>query len=231
MRWLKDNIINLIALIPLVVGAVVVFLAWVQQIPWYLIALSAIAAIAIVFFIINQIHTWRERHKKGLSKYSDKEIESTIREWIDIPMFTIKRTDVDESKTYFTFTVIDTEDRQFHIARNRKSPHYIGIFTAMSLDSKPEMSVELTEEDIKKLVAKLSLEMLRLGCSYEFDFKEKGFILTLHNSVLIEDSLTDVAFRNECGFLARAWSLAMGIIGLTLQELGVNVPTFRKRDS
>jgi hypothetical protein len=53
MRWLKDNIINLIALIPLVVGAVVVFLAWVQQIPWYLIALSFIAAIAIVFFIIN----------------------------------------------------------------------------------------------------------------------------------------------------------------------------------
>jgi hypothetical protein len=70
--------------------------------------LAILFTIGCAFWIINQLHTWKDKHKKGLSNYSDKEIENIIREWVDTPFLSFKREDV--PNVYFQFVVIKLSD-------------------------------------------------------------------------------------------------------------------------
>jgi hypothetical protein len=198
-KWLDILIKILIWLLPSGGTVAVAILAWLKHVPAYLIVIGVVAVIALGFLGVNQIALFRQRHHRGLSKQTDKEIENTIKEWIDIPGFTIKRSEVDENKTYFMFTVTDDCDRQVHIWRGKQTPYYITMSSEIKVGSRPDI-IGLTPENLRELASKLSLEMLRLGCSHEFDFKEKEFVLKLYNSVFIEDSLTDIIFRKEGHF-------------------------------
>src|SRR4030042_1890404 len=86
-KWLSILLNILVWLLPPGGTAVVVILAWLQRVPWYLIVLSAIATIALILLGINQFALFRQRRQKPLSKRTDKEIENTIRDWLYQPRY------------------------------------------------------------------------------------------------------------------------------------------------
>ena len=60
-------------------GGIFAVITWLwtnaAQLPLWAIWLAVIFSIGCAFWLVNQIATWSERNKKGLSKYSDKELE------------------------------------------------------------------------------------------------------------------------------------------------------------
>jgi len=232
---------NLIANILVVAGgiAVIVF-AWLAQLPTYQLILLTVGTIGLVLWVINQIAIWRERHKKKLSKFSDKEIENTIREWIDIPGYTFKRSDMGIDGAYFVFTLTDTEGRPINITRNVKDPHYIQIWSDLLLfpdipditegQKTPREELkkikQLIQDNIDKIGFSLSLEILRLGCHYQF-FKEQG-ILRLVTDVYLEDSLDSSDFIRQCLFVTRAMTLVRLIFTATFGGIMLNELTSDK---
>jgi hypothetical protein len=212
----------------------VVILAWLKQVPAYLIVLSAIAVIALGLLGVNQFALFRERHRRGFSKLTDKEKEPAIREWIDIPGFTIKRSDVEDgTEAFFFYTIVDSGGRLIHIRRSKRDPDCIGMWADIPIPAESkEMHVKLTQYELKKLAGALTLEMLRLGCGYELsNFSKKGFLFRIYNIIPIDDFLTATVFKSEGAQLSRAYTLVIGIIGLTLQGLGVDVPMHPKATS
>lgn len=218
---------------------VVAILALIQKIPWYLIALSVIASMGFVFFAINQFETRQDRHKKKLSQLSDKEIEDTIRKWVDIPEYTYRRSDVDVKGAYFIFDLTDTVGRPIHVTRNIKDPHCIGIWSDLGLlpaDNEypglPEKKLGEIRQIIKcnfdKIKQKLSLEILRLGCYYHF-YEELG-VIRLVNDVYLDDSLNASEFISQCLFVTRAMTLVQLVLLNTLGELGINVQVSGKEE-
>ena len=215
----------MVGILPWLVPIVVGILAWLQQIPWYLIASSIVITAVFIIIGINQVDTWKERHKKRISKFSDKEIEDTVRGWVDIPGFTFKRLDVDEKVAYFLFMVRDNMDRQVHITRVKENPYYILLGADMSIAPTPDMQKILTVTELTKLKGKLIMEMLRLGCGYDYKPMESGFNMRVYNTIRIDDSLTATAFKEAGAYVTRAFTLMMGVVALTLQEIGITLPT------
>lgn len=240
MRWFKDNIFNLLGLIPLVVAAVVAFLGWLQHVSWYLIALGVIIAICVVFLGINQVSLFRERHKKPFSKCSDKEIKDTIRKWVDIPEYTYRRSDVEVNGACFIFDLTDSIGRPIHITYNKNDPHRIGIWADLKLlpatdNEYPELPKRRLEEvkqamgrHYDNLKRKLSLEMLRLGCNYSF--YDELRLIRLANHVYIDDLLNASEFINQCLFITRAMTLVQLIYMTALNEIESDVKTPVKKD-
>lgn len=232
MRWLRELSARIVVgvMVAMLTALGLAFWAWLKALDPFFIVIIFLAVMAIVIIIINQLDAFFQRRKRGLSKYSDKEIENAIREWIDIPGFTFKRSDAEDEDSFFLFHVVDDCDRPVHIRRSKKASSHILLWSDISIPSKSEeMQIEFAQEDLKKLAGALSLEMLRLGCGYELkDFSERGFLFRIYHTIAIDDSLTADTFKDAGAQLMRAFTLVMGIVGLTLQGMGVNVPIFRK---
>jgi len=201
----------------------VAILGWLGQAPIYLIVLSVIAAIAFGFWGSNQITLFRQIHQRRINKYSDREIEALIHDWLDITGFTLKREDVDENNAYFLFTILDSCSRPVYITRQKNAPHYIRIYSGIGFNPKPDARRKLTLGEFNSLTQKLGLEMLRLGCSYEITPLENGFNISIENSVPIDDNLTRITFGEACAYITRSFTVVIRIIGLTLGEWGVGI--------
>lgn len=223
-KWFKDNIINILQwLLPSAGTIVVIVLALIQHVPWYLIFVSVIAVICLILFGINQIETWKERHKKRLSQYADKEIEDIIREWVDIPNFSFQRQQF-ESTLYFKFMITDNFGRIVNIIRNRNNPNMIHIMSGAILTLNKGQS--MNQSGWEELAGRLSIEMARLGIQFSFDGVPNRFEgIRLTDSIIIDDSLAGFYFRQRIMFVIRAVVLIANVRNQFLKEKGITEPT------
>jgi len=215
-------------------GGFATVITWVvthlAKLPLWEVWLAILFCVGCAFWIMNQIALFRERNVKGLTKLSDKELENTIREWVDIPDMTFKRSDSPDS--YFMFTLTDKFNRVIHIARHKKDPHYISIWTDINISSHPALNIELSENDLEKIGVNINLEMARLGIYFSTTGTgTKSIQVRLYNPILLDDSLTAFNFRQQCLFVTRAFVLLMQVLRITLSELGIILPTSEKESS
>jgi hypothetical protein len=159
-------------------------LAWIQKMPWFLIPLSILAAIGCVLFIVNQ---WRQRKEKGnISKLSDKKIELLIRDWLDLPGFSVERVPA-KLPIKFNFLFIDKHKRSINIVRDTVLPEIIQLLARFVISSN---DAPLNESVVNKIAGNIKLEIARLGVEYGFDGTPNP-----HNSVhflvpvILDDSL------------------------------------------
>ncbi len=201
-----------------VITSIVIHLA---KLPIWQIWLGIIFGIGCAFWIVNQIDTWRARYKKGLTKLSDKDLEKTIRDWVDIPNLSFKRSD--DSSTYFAYTLTDEQKRTIYVVRNRKSPQEITIGSAISIPTHPTQYRELSEEELVEILDNISLEMIRLGIYFTITGKgSEPRVINFFNPVLIDDSLTSYQFKKECLFVIRAYTLLLQVFKLAISDLPIS---------
>ncbi len=142
--------------LPVILAMITWIVTELAKLPIWEIWLAIVFIIGCAFWILNQVSSWREKHKKGFSKLSDKEIERTIREWVDIPGFTFKRLDVDENESYFVFSVTDYDNHPINITRSKKHPHDIMIWADISVAPKPDVHINLTDERSARISGEIS---------------------------------------------------------------------------
>jgi hypothetical protein len=197
------------------VAAVVGRLAWLRHIPDYYIILLVLAAIGLSLFVINQ---WKQgRWKRGISKLSDKKIENIIREWIDIPGFTIERRPK-ETDINFNFQIKDKQNRYFNIIRDTVNPSMIQLVARVNLEAEDRSFSKLY---INKIAGKIKLELARFGIEYIFEDLK---YIQLIDSVIIEDSLKEFDFRRRMFFVMRAIVLILVIIEQAKEEYNLPKP-------
>ncbi len=223
MDWIKRLFTDylagwLLVITPLFVG----FLAWIQSLPYYVIALATLFAFGAIFWGINQFHVFRERRRKGLSSRSDKEIEDVIRNWLDDPGYKFQRKDINDplfhNDRLFHFEVEDEWGRVISIARPRAKPTRLDLASAVFLSSEhKKMYEELNPDDKNNLVHNLRVEMARIGVLF------KGIETSLNrvdigDSVSLDDNLTEFYLKQRILFMIRATFLLNELIiqGLNL---------------
>jgi len=215
MNWIKRNILDIIQILPLVGAIVVAVLAFLQHAPWYLIALSAFAAFGLTFWGINQYAVFRERHKKVLTQLSDKEIEDTIRNWLDITSFSFQRKEAIQG-LYFAFEV-KHGGLSVHIERQYKEPDVIILAGELHMNPK---ETPITLADWEKLGGQISVDMARLGIQWKFVGEDnKWEKVRLLDAVLLDDSSTGFYFRQKIMFVVRSQILVFELFKECLRQV------------
>ena len=218
-KWLRRIFTEYIAGVLLVITVTVgvPLLAWLQSIPWYLIALSAIGAFCLMFFGINQYHTFQIERKKGLAEFGDKEIEVTIRDWLDDPIFKFQRRQVD-SNHFFQFVVTDESSRPVIITRTKLKPTQLSLTTAITLGEKHRQKYEtLNSPEKEKVVHTIRIEMARYGIGYSgIHIKLERAVLS--DTVLLDNSLTEFYLRQRIFYVTGAFALYSEVIEMALSE-------------
>ena len=216
MRWLKNNIIALLNLIPVAGAAIIVFLGWLQHAPWYLIALAAIFAIAFIFWAINQIETRQERHKKKLSQLSDKELEDTIHKWIKKPY--LKTQPIERDEIIWGFTVEGAPLYLLEVVKLKTEQFQLRLGVTIPIDEKvTEFLFALPEPKRTNIIADIALELIRFGVGFaglEHPFKTLAILYTIP----IDDGLTEFYFLQRIQFVFRAMALVYGYMDRLLRE-------------
>ena len=157
VKWIKDNIFNVIGILPIVGAVVVGVLAWLQHISWYLIAFYGITIAVIVFFGIERIDVWKERHKKKLTQLSDKEIADTLRKWFDKRHYS-SSSRIDD-KALFLIVATDTQNRNLNVFKPKENPSVIAIRLAIK-----EEQIALIPQPHQNMARfNITIEMARLG--------------------------------------------------------------------
>jgi hypothetical protein len=141
---------------------------------------------------------YRRERGRRLSKLSDKEIEKAIRDWIEIPDFTVEKKRP-EPETFFNYLIKDNAGRSILVRRTTMSPQIITV--AMELDlSRNFAPANPIEWD--KLARKIRIELARLGIQYKFDGDPNKLThISLQEPVVLEDSLGEFLFRQRVVFV------------------------------
>ncbi len=193
-------------------------LAWLKNVPDYIIILLVLAAIALSLFAINQYSTYKKGRKKSISKLSDNKIEKTIREWIDIPSFSIERKEL-EPNVKFNFLVKDNQERKINVVRDNQIPEIIQLLARLKISTRTR---PFNASELKKVTGKITIEMARLGIEYKFDGSPNPLeFIRLIYPVILEDSLTEFYFRRRILFVLSAMVLVIEITKQAAEELGL----------
>jgi len=190
-------------------------LAWIKQMPWFLIPLSVVFMAGNVLWTMNQWKQWRRG--RGISRLSDKKIEQIIREWIDIPEVSIERKPP-QPDVYFNFTM-KYKTLNINIIRHKESPAIVQLVARIQTSL---LDIPFNEEALRKNAGKVGIEMARLGIDYRFDGSPnpRDFILLI-DPVILDDSLTEFYFRKRIMFVFRASVLVLETAKQTADELGL----------
>jgi len=91
LRWAIEHIYTILILFSLLGAGAVIVLTWLEQLPLYqlltIVLFVVLGVFALAFLGINQFHKFQIRRKKNITELSDREIEETIRNWLDDPIF------------------------------------------------------------------------------------------------------------------------------------------------
>ena len=174
---------------------------------------------AIIVATKSYLLPYIKQHGKQ-SEYTDKKLEDTIRQWLDIPELSFRR-EIHEQFLYFKFSATDRYNRPITIYREKADPSNIEIATRILLTSPDEnQSNTLDESDWHIMVDKLSLELVKFGTRYEFDHKLGQIKIWL--SLPIDDDLTISYFRDNVMAMIRAGNLVSLVRDSVLNELIAN---------
>ena len=199
--------------IPLMIG----WLAWLKDLPAYLICLVILGALGFSLFLINQYAILKNRTKRNIKNRSDKKIETIIREWIDVPGYSVTRCTPD-SNLKFHFRIQDMQNRHVNIIRGTNNPAIIQFVGRVKIISENQTIDELT---LNEIASKIKIEMARLGISYIFDGSPNLLeYIRIITEVIIDDSLTEFYFRENISLIVRAIILIIEIKNQVLENHG-----------
>lgn len=211
--------------VPLVIG----WLAWLQNIPWYIIALSIIIAFGVILWIKNQFDVFRERRKKGLANRSDQEIRETIRDWLDVPYLSVEPKDYPDK--FFQFDVTGMHGIPVTVERLRTDPYLFNLGVKVTWEEKNKVKLKNLREPMRSnLINKLKIEMLRLGIQFVMSGQPFDEILLLEQ-IPLDNSLTRFYFLQRIFFVVRAASLVKELTELGAREILSSELTLDKEDS
>jgi hypothetical protein len=229
MRKLWRVLVDLVGILPWVVPIVVGFLAWLQQIPWYLIVLSVSATVVLVILGINQCETWKERHKKRFSQLSAEEIEDTIYRWVGIPFFKVQKQDIDKKLLFFQIVVTDPAGRRVSISRQVEKPSQLELRSSVEtlLEVEKMLFANLEKLEQEQIIFRLKMEMARYGIGHE-DINLPPDKIVLVEIVSLDDLVGGVYFRERITFVLRAATLCQATTahawrGQLFREFKLNV--------
>jgi len=203
------------------VPGIIVVITWLvtrlEKLPVWQIWLVILFGVGCGFWIMNQATFWRERNKKRISQYTDKELEKVIREWVDIPTIAFIRQEP-EQDLYFKFAVKDEYDRFITIIRKRNEPSMILLLSEMTFDDDKQ---QLTQANWQTLADGLRLELARLGIQFIFNGDpNKLQRIRVTDAVIIDDALTGFYLRQRIMFVIRALVLIREVGKKTYKEMG-----------
>lgn len=203
-------------------GVVVGVITWIvthaAKLPLWEIWLAVLFAVGSILWIINQIAVVSERSKKRITKFSDKELESTIRQWIDNPGMAVTRLP-NEDKIFFAFSVEFTDNKtKIVVSRMKSDSQFIAIQSAISIADVE--GVELSEKDLDKVSRRVGLELARAGVYFAVSRLPKGIGIRMFNWVPLYDELNAGAFLQECLNVTKGVVLMRYALASALEELG-----------
>jgi hypothetical protein len=214
-KSLQNIIENIIAYLFIVaVGGAAMVFTILKELPLYQLLLLLLAAIGLILLVINQYATWKERRKKKLTKLSDKELEARIREWINIPAWSVQlQPPIDDVSFAYK---INHQNSFVYVHRHVAEPSVIGLSSKLVMHS---TKTELSKYEWERLEGQLSIEMARLGIEWDFvGSPNKWDTIELIEPVILDDSLTSFYFRSRVMFVVRAIILVHEIWNENLRQ-------------
>ena len=192
--FIKSVFSNIVADLLLAgMGLAAILLAWLKRLPTYQLLLIILFAVVIVFWSINQIDIFRERHKKGFSKQSDENIESALRKWLDKRQYSSQhKTD---EKNLFCFVVTDQQKRPINIMRTKENPSVIRLLLA--LNEKELEDIPTKAQGVLRF--RIGVEMARFGLLCQ-TIKP----MYVHLDLPCDDLLTENIFLNAVDRIRQA---------------------------
>lgn len=218
-KWIKENILDIIGLLPYVAAVAVVVLAFISKLPPYQIGIVILALFALVFFGINQFKIYRAGRVKGLGKQNDIEIEDTIQNWLTKPGYKFEKKDINDpvfhNDRYFHFEVEDEWGRVVSIARPRVVPTRLDLSSAIYLAPDHKKHYEnLNASERKTLIHNLRVEMARFGLVFRGleGTEPKLERIDFGDSVSLDDNLTEFYLKQRILYMIRAGFLVNELI-------------------
>jgi hypothetical protein len=170
--------------------------------------------VALTFYLVNQVKSTRA--KRGLTKLSHKEIETQVREWIDISAWKIQKGALPNG-VLLSYDLTHG-DLPIHIERQAKQPEVFYLASEISLTHLVPKNKRMSREDWESLAGKLAIEMARQGIQWSFSGDEgdkklanKEERIRLIDYVILDDSLTGFYFREKVMFVVRALILVIEV--------------------
>lgn len=204
--------------LPAIVGGAVIFLAWLAHLPLYQLLLLILFTIALVFLCINQIRIFQERRRHGIAELSDREVDETIRGWLDDPVFQFQRKMSPEC--LFQFVVSDEQGRRpVTVSRTKLKPSQLALTTSITLGDAHRPKYEtLSNIEKEKIIHNLRIEMARYGIGYR-GINQGLERVVLTDVVLLDNALTEFYLRQRIFYVSGAFVLYEEIIGQQLMPL------------
>jgi hypothetical protein len=231
ISWLFNHLESLVALFSIVGGGVVIAISWLSSIPLYqlvmVILFTLLGVLALVILILNQYRQFRTGRQKKIAELNDKDMERTIRDWLDKPTFIFKREVSPDC--LFRFIVADRQGRPVTISRYKSEPSTVLLTTAITLNDEHRKKHDTLNERQKKMVScNLRIEMERYGIGQEgIDNELKRAVLS--DPVLLDNSLNEVYLHQRIFFVTGAFALYSTVVEREL--MFVDEQENRKEDS
>ena len=189
----------------------VVILALIQNVPWYLIALSVVAIVVLILFGINQYESIKDKKKYILSKHKDKKIEDTIYNWIDRTIYTVEK-QPETDHFYFGLDITDPAKKPVSIFREKVRPDQITLASSVTLSDRHKIKFQsLPRSRQENIIHQLRIEMVRFGISFEgldFPFEK----VTLSDVISLNRPLDGFHLMQRAMFMRRGLALIMELM-------------------
>ena len=192
---------------PVVLAVVTWIVTHLAKLELWAIWLTIIFSVCVGLLMVNQVATWRERTKKGISKLSDRELREVIRRWIDKPFFKVQTNEKDGA--LFSFTVENPYKRAVEIMRHEKIPSVIQLGVNLVITEEQESIIsKLPEPKKSDAVSDLIMELARIGISWSgVKHPLKEFVI--EDTIPIDDGLTEFYLLEHIWFMDRAIVIAI----------------------
>lgn len=147
-------------IVTLGLSAIVGFLAWLQDIPWYQLALGVIFAFGGSLFLINQFRTWWPTRRIK----DDRWLSDAIARWLLSAKFSV--TKVTTEDTIFHYHT-EMHGRKFSIMKTKDNPDDLKFSFILSIKENEQSFIDKLDNDTaSKLMEDMRIEMSRLGVLY-----------------------------------------------------------------
>ena len=202
-RWLSSVFRSMVggALLLFLITVGVPFLAWLQSLAWYVIALSAIGAFGLTLFTINQLHLLRLRRKT-------KNIEDFVASLLIKLGVALRKDKNDKAKFQFTIT---HSNEHIVIAQLLDNLDLLTFGIKLNvIEGDRELLDKVTARQESTVIEDLKIEMARFGVMYQ------GIIHPLRSITIMTAvpsvGLSEASLLGGIEFIRRARILLQSLI-------------------
>lgn len=213
-QFFKSWSSNILAGLVLLSGPVIVaVLAFLQSVPWYILALAAIATPGVMAWTKLQVDSlWRLR-RQTLQKS-----EKIIRAWLNHTRLSVANSPSPES--YYRL-LVSLDARHVSVYRQKSDPEMVGIGINLNIpEATHEIMDAITSNSASTLIRDLRMELIRLGIQYsglQHPLRKISFL----DEIVFDQNLTRPAFLDKVFFMIRAQILVSELIEYEAKTLEI----------